>query len=49
MTSSPPPLSFLSGQLPHVRHKKNDGTLYLMGERLGWMVRSKDSFSIVHK
>ena len=32
-----------------MRHKKNDGTLYLMAERLGWMMRSKESFSIVHK
>ena len=33
-------------QIPHVRHKKNDGTLYLMGERCGWMMKSKDSFNV---
>ena len=36
-------------QVPHVRHKKNDGTLYLMGERCGWMMRSKESFSLCYK
>ena len=37
--------------VPHVRHKKTDGTLYLMGERLGWMVQSKkqNAFSVIHK
>ena len=37
--------------VPHVRHKKTDGTLYLMGERLGWMVQSKkqNAFSVVLK
>lgn len=32
----------------NVRHKKTDGVLYLMGERMGWMVESKNSFSISH-
>lgn len=32
----------------HVRHKKTDGVLYLMGERMGWMVESKSSFSLSH-
>lgn len=32
-----------------MRHKKNDGTLYLMAERCGWMVGSKDTFSVQHK
>ena len=32
----------------HVRQKKTDGTLYLMGERLAWMVQSKNTFSISH-
>ena len=36
-------------QVSHVKHKKNDGTIYLMGERLGWMIQSNDSFSIIHK
>ena len=35
--------------VPNVRHKKNDGVLYLMNERLGWMTGSKSSFSITHK
>lgn len=30
----------------HVRHKKSDGTLYLMGERVAWMLEGKDTFSI---
>ncbi|XP_078333763.1 general transcription factor IIH subunit 1-like [Crassostrea virginica] len=30
----------------HVRNKKTDGTLYMMGERLGWMQGSKSTFSI---
>ncbi len=33
-------------QVPYVRHKKNDGTLYLMAERCGWMMQSKESFAI---
>ncbi|CAI9731866.1 Hypothetical predicted protein [Octopus vulgaris] len=32
----------------HVRHKKMDGSLYLMGERLAWMQVHKNSFSISH-
>lgn len=32
----------------HVRNKKTDGTLYLMGERMAWMQGSKSSFSISH-
>ena len=36
-------------QVPYVKHKKNDGTLYLMAERLGWMMQSRDQFSIIHK
>nr|CAG4641614.1 EOG090X04EN [Eurycercus lamellatus] len=34
---------------PHVKLKKNEGELYLMTERLGWMVGNKDSFSVSHK
>lgn len=30
----------------HVRNKKTDGTLYMMGERMGWMQGSKSTFSI---
>ena len=37
-------------QVRHVKHKKNDGTLYLMKERLGWMASHKnESFQINHK
>nr|CAH0099157.1 unnamed protein product [Daphnia galeata] len=35
--------------VPHVKLKKNEGELYLMSERLGWMVGNKDSFNITHK
>nr|CAG4649250.1 EOG090X04EN [Scapholeberis mucronata] len=35
--------------VPHVKLKKNEGELYLMTERLGWMVGNKDSFSVSHK
>ena len=30
----------------HVKHKKSEGTLYMMGSRMGWMLSSKDSFNI---
>lgn len=33
----------------HVHHKKNDGTLYLMNERIAWMPDGKDTFTISHK
>ena len=33
----------------HVKLKKNEGELYLMNERLGWMVPGKNSFSVSHK
>ena len=32
----------------HVRHKKSDGSLYMMGQRMAWMQQSKDTFSISH-
>lgn len=32
-----------------VRHKKADGTLYLMSERIAWMPNGKDIFTISHK
>lgn len=35
--------------LDNVKHKKGDGTLYLMAERLGWMPNTKDNFTISHK
>lgn len=37
-------------QVPHVKHKKYEGTLYVMGERIAWMMANKsDTFSINHK
>ncbi|XP_067129753.1 general transcription factor IIH subunit 1 [Centruroides vittatus] len=30
----------------HVRYNKNDGTLYLMAERIAWMLEGKDTFSV---
>ncbi|XP_057381031.1 general transcription factor IIH subunit 1-like [Daphnia carinata] len=46
MTSSSESILLL---VPHVKLKKNEGELYLMTERLGWMVGNKDSFSVSHK
>lgn len=36
-------------QINKVRHKKGDGTLYLMAERLAWMPGTKNNFTISHK
>ena len=37
-------------QVSHVKHKKYEGTLYVMGERIAWMMSNKsDTFSINHK
>lgn len=33
----------------NVKHKKGDGTLYLMAERLAWMPNAKNNFTISHK
>ena len=33
-------------QVPRVKLKKNEGELYLMSERFGWMVGNKDSFNV---
>nr|CAG4651744.1 EOG090X04EN [Triops cancriformis] len=35
--------------VPHVRYKKNDGTIYLMNERLGWMMQSRSTFAVSHQ
>ena len=35
--------------ISNVRHKKGDGTLYLMAERLAWMPNTKNNFTISHK
>ncbi|XP_037070765.1 general transcription factor IIH subunit 1-like [Pollicipes pollicipes] len=36
-------------QANNVRHKKSDGTLFLMSERIGWLMGSKDTFSVSYK
>ena len=36
-------------QIDKVRHKKSDGTLYLMSERLAWMPNARNNFTISHK
>ncbi len=37
-------------QVRNVKHKKNEGTLYLMRERLAWMASHKnDTFAVNHK
>ena len=30
----------------HVKNKKTEGTMYMMGERMAWMVQSKNTFTI---
>ena len=34
--------------IKQVRHKKSEGTLYMMGERMAWMLESKNVFSVSH-
>lgn len=36
-------------QINNVRHKKGDGVLYLMAERLAWMPNTKNNFTLSHK
>ncbi|KAH0550539.1 general transcription factor IIH subunit 1 [Cotesia glomerata] len=36
-------------QVNEVRHKKGDGILYVMNERIAWMVHKKDTVSVSHK
>ncbi|KAL1116102.1 hypothetical protein AAG570_005597 [Ranatra chinensis] len=36
-------------QVSNVRYKKGDGTLYLMTERLAWMLDHKDTVSVSHR
>lgn len=36
-------------QVNNVRHKKSDGILFLMSERIGWLMGSKDTFSVSYK
>ncbi|XP_023016096.1 transcription factor B1 [Leptinotarsa decemlineata] len=35
-------------QVPHVRYKKGDGSLFLMDQRLIWMVENKDTVVVSH-
>lgn len=32
-----------------VRFKKGDGTLYVMNERIAWMVEHRDTVAVSHK
>ena len=32
----------------NVKHKKSDGSLYMMGERMAWMATTKNTFTISH-
>jgi transcription initiation factor TFIIH subunit 1 len=32
----------------HVKYKKVEGTLYVMSERIAWMQKQKNSFTISH-
>ncbi|KAJ8678760.1 hypothetical protein QAD02_014547 [Eretmocerus hayati] len=36
-------------QVGQVRYKKGDGTLYIMNERIAWMLDNKDKVSVSHK
>ncbi|XP_045454706.1 general transcription factor IIH subunit 1 [Melitaea cinxia] len=33
----------------HVRYKKGDGTLYVMNQRLAWMMENRDTVAVSHK
>ena len=35
-------------QINHVRFKKSDGTLYVMNERLAWIMENRDTVSVSH-
>lgn len=35
-------------QVPQVRYKKGDGTLYVMDQRIAWMLENRETFSISH-
>lgn len=36
-------------QVPHVRFKKGDGSLFLMEQRLIWMVENRDTVVVSHQ
>lgn len=33
----------------YVRYKKGDGTLYVMNQRLAWMLENRDKVAVSHK
>lgn len=33
----------------NVRYKKGDGTLYVMNQRLAWMLENRDTVAVSHK
>lgn len=33
----------------YVRYKKGDGTLYVMNQRLAWMLENRDTVAVSHK
>lgn len=35
--------------ISHVRYKKGDGTLYVMNQRLAWMLENRDTVAVSHK
>lgn len=36
-------------QVGQVRYKKGDGTLYVMSERLAWMLDHRDTVTVSHR
>jgi len=36
-------------QIPHVKYKKDNGTLYVMSERLAWFQGNQDTMTLSHK
>lgn len=36
-------------QMSGVRYKKGDGTLYVMNERIAWMLENRDKVMVSHK
>lgn len=36
-------------QMGEVRYKKGDGTLYIMNERICWMLEHRDTVSVTHR
>jgi transcription initiation factor TFIIH subunit 1 len=36
-------------QVSNVRYQKKNGTLYVMNERLAWIMENKDTVSVSHR